>query len=81
MVGAPAIEIWCDVPTSLARSRFSARRRAALFRDDHHLVHSLPEWATHAAPMGITSVLKVSTGALVDTAAVAQQIRSMLPQP
>lgn len=78
-VGAPAIEIWCDVPASLARSRYATRRRDAVFRDDHHLVHSWPQWEIHAAPMAITAVLEVDTGSPVDAAAVAEQIRSTVP--
>lgn len=72
--GPAAVEIWCDVPASLALERFRSRRRAALHADEHHLAVSWPRWAAEAEPLGITPVITVQTDRPVDPAALAVDI-------
>jgi len=45
VVSAPwAVEIWCDVPGDLARSRYETRDRSLMYEDARHLVDDWPEW-------------------------------------
>ena len=57
----PTIEIWCDVPASLARERYRNRRRAAVHDDDRRLVESWRRWAAEAEPLGVAATIMVKT--------------------
>ena len=73
-----AVEIWCDVPADLARSRYEARDRPLMYRDARHLVDDWPEWVGQAQPLGLTPVLRVDTSRPVDHAELACAVRAHL---
>jgi predicted kinase len=80
--GSPAtVEIWCDVPAALARERYQARRRAALYEDDRHLRESWPRWAAEAEPLRVADTIMVKTDQPVDVADVVERIRMVLARP
>ena len=77
--GSPAaVEIWCDVPAWLARERYQARRRAALYEDDRHLRESWPPWAAEAEPLRVAESIRVKADQPVDVAGVVERIRMVL---
>jgi predicted kinase len=83
--GADAVhEVWCDVPLSTARRRFT--ERAA----ERHWVHAEATgffeeewrfWAEVAEPLGLGTVHRVDTGREVDVAALATRIVSAPTPP
>ncbi|WP_040810389.1 AAA family ATPase [Nocardia concava] len=70
------VEVWCDVPAEVARSRYSSRRRAAIYRDRERLAENWDEWAAHAAPLGLAPTVLVDTTRPVDLTALAEQVRA-----
>lgn len=75
------IEIWCDVPASLARERFRNRRRAALHDDDRQLAVSWPRWAAEAEPLGVAAKIMVKTDRQADVADLVGEISTALSLP
>jgi predicted kinase len=73
----PVVEVWCDVPADLARSRFVARRRDPVYQDAERLADSWADWVRRAQPLGVGPVVRVDTSADLDIAAVAQRIHSI----
>jgi predicted kinase len=73
------VEVWCDVPPELARSRYAARHRRGLHEDQRHLVESWPRWAREAEPLGVGRTLRVSTDRPVDPIDVSRQINALAP--
>jgi len=71
-------EVWCDVPASVARSRFVARRRPALYEDAARLATDWPRWAAEAQPLAIGPVIRVDTGRPVDLPALAAAVAAAL---
>ena len=72
VVSAPrAVEIWCDVPGDLARSRYETRDRPLMYEDARHLVDDWPEWVAQAQPLALTPVLRIDTSRPVDHAELA----------
>ena len=79
IAGAPsAVEIWCDVPAHLAKSRYEARDRPPMYDDARHLVDDWPAWAAHGQPLALTPVLRVDTTGPVDHAELARAVRARL---
>ncbi len=79
VVSAPrAVEIWCDVPADLARSRYETRDRHLMYEDARHLVDDWPEWTAHAQPLGLSPVLRVDTSRPVDHIELARAVRAHL---
>jgi len=79
VVGAPrAVEIWCDVPADVARSRYEIRDRAQMYEDARHLVEDWPEWVAQAQPLALTPVLRVDTSRPVDHAELARAVLAHL---
>jgi predicted kinase len=74
--GPSVVEVWCDVPAELARSRFVARRRDPMYQDAQRLAECWDDWAARAEPLGIGRVVRVDTSAVVDIGAVARQLVS-----
>jgi predicted kinase len=68
------VEVWCDVPADVARSRYRNRHRADYYRDEQHLADDWDVWAEQATPLGLTTVLVVDTTRPVDHADLAQRI-------
>ncbi len=71
------VEIWCEVPSQVARARYGSRSRAALYRDEQHLAEDWAEWAAHAAPLGLAPVLTVDTTQSVDCVVLAERVRGV----
>ncbi len=79
VVRAPrAVEIWCDVPADLARSRYETRDRPLLYDDARHLVDDWPEWVAQAEPLALTPVLRVDTRRPVDHVELARAVGAHL---
>ncbi|BCJ69125.1 AAA family ATPase [Polymorphospora rubra] len=76
-----AIEIWCDVPASLARERYRNRRRAALYNDDRQLAESWPRWAAEAEPLGVAARIMVRTDRPVPVAKLVDEISTTFGLP
>lgn len=74
-------EIWCDTPAEVARARYAARRRAALYRDEQRLAADWDTWAARATPLGLGPVLTVVTTRPVDHAELAAEIDRVAAKP
>jgi predicted kinase len=73
--GEPEIvEVWCDVPADVARSRVEARRRSAMYEDAERLATVWDDWARRAEPHAIGKVVRVDTTSEVDIAALAVRV-------
>ncbi|MEV2224152.1 AAA family ATPase [Nocardia vinacea] len=70
-----AVEIWCDVPSDLAKARYTSRNRPALYQDEQRLVDDWDTWAAHAAPLELTATLVVDTTGRVDYSRLADRIQ------
>lgn len=69
--GEPAlVEIWCEVPAELARSRVLARVRHPVHEDARRLATSWDDWTRRGEPLAIGKVVRVDTSVDVDIAAV-----------
>ncbi|WP_170176893.1 AAA family ATPase [Nocardia mexicana] len=71
------VEVWCNLPSEVARSRYAGRQRAAIYRDQQRLVENWDHWAAHAAPLGLAPTLLVDTTRTVDPAVLAQRIQAI----
>lgn len=78
-LGGRLVEVHCACPPALASRRYSERARTQ-GRHPIHTVHDLsPDLlAEFDRPMGVGELLTVDTGAPVDIAAVAAQVRLRL---
>ncbi|MGW4941682.1 AAA family ATPase [Actinoplanes sp. NPDC004185] len=77
--GAKAtVEIWCDVPAELARSRYIARKRHVVHADAEKLATEWTGWATTAGPLALGPVIRVDTARTVDIRALADDVRAAL---
>ncbi|WP_328392117.1 AAA family ATPase [Nocardia sp. NBC_00416] len=75
------VEVWCEVPVGVARSRYAGRRRAALHRDELRLAADWDSWAEQATPLGIGPVVVVDTTRPVDCAELAIRIGRVAARP
>lgn len=71
---ARVVEVWCDVDPALARERFAARHRPALYEDARRLAEDWDRWAAQAEPLGLGPVVRVDTSTAVDVTAVLAEI-------
>ncbi|WSJ20108.1 AAA family ATPase [Nocardia sp. NBC_01327] len=71
------VEVWCDVPTEVARTRYASRQRAAIYRDQQRLAEDWDSWAAHAGPLGLAPTVMVDTTRTVDLANLAHQITAL----
>ena len=77
--GAKAtVEIWCDVPAELARSRYISRKRHAVHADAEKLATEWTGWAAAAVPLALGPVIRVDTARTVDIRALADDVRAAL---
>ncbi|MDQ2848039.1 MAG: hypothetical protein M3Y77_17185, partial [Actinomycetota bacterium] len=60
------LEIWCDLPPDLARTRYARRDRPAMFEDAWHLANDWDDWASQAQPLALSAVLRVDISSPVD---------------
>lgn len=56
-----AVEIWCEIPAEVARSRFERRRRGFPYEDEDRARDSWPRWAAEARPLDICATITVRT--------------------
>lgn len=79
-----AVEVWCDVPATLAQTRYAARKRSAVYEDSRHLAEDWQRWAAEAVPLALSPVVRVDTSMPVDCAALVAKLRPHLrghPRP
>lgn len=72
---ASVVELWCQVPAELAKSRYVARRRHRIHDDERQFVEAWPRWEREAAPLGLSPVVLVDTGVPVDVADLVARIK------
>ncbi len=69
-----AVEVWCSVPSDVARARYRGRPRADLYQDDAHLAQDWDRWARLAEPLALAPVVTVDTTAPVDYPELARRV-------
>ncbi|MEU1995646.1 AAA family ATPase [Nocardia gamkensis] len=69
-----AVEVWCAVPSEVARARFRGRPRADLYQDDAHLAQDWDRWARLAEPLALAPVVTVDTTAPIDCPELARRV-------
>jgi predicted kinase len=72
------VEIWCDIPADLARSRYVARKRHAVHTDAEKLATEWAGWAAAAVPLGLGPVIRADTSVPIDVPALATEVRKAL---
>lgn len=73
--GQPAVvEVWCDVPSDVARHRVATRQRHSIHNDMLRLADSWARWTREAEPLAIGRVLPVPTDRPVDIAGLARAV-------
>lgn len=78
-VGARSVvEVWCDVPAELARSRYARRTRHGVHEDVRRLAEDWAIWADHAEPLALAPVMRVDTRGAVDLPALARAVQARL---
>ncbi|MEU6587492.1 hypothetical protein [Nocardia sp. NPDC046763] len=73
------VEVWCDIPADVARSRYVARGRPAIYRDRQRLAENWDDWAARATPLGMGPVLFVDTTQAIDHAVLASRVLAGRP--
>jgi len=73
-----AVEVWCDVPADIAKARYAARDRSAMYEDARHLVEDWPSWSIAARPLGLVPVVRVDTTRPVDHDQLAASVQAAL---
>jgi predicted kinase len=77
--GATAsVEVWCDVPPSLARLRVAERQRPAFYQDARRLAEDWDGWVSAAAPLALGPVIRVDTSRPVDVARLCAEVKAAL---
>jgi predicted kinase len=72
---ASVVELWCEVPAQLARSRYEARRRHRIHDDERQLTEAWPQWEKEAEPLGVAPLVLVDTGGAIDLARLITRIK------
>lgn len=72
---ARVVEVWCEVPARLARSRHEARRRHRIHDDDRQLAGAWSKWEREAEPLGVASVVPIDTGGPIDLVDLITRIK------
>jgi predicted kinase len=68
------VEVWCDVPPHVAKSRYAARQRHRIHDDKGKLADAWPRWEAEAEPLGIGPVVRADTSSPVNLADLSEQI-------
>jgi len=71
-------EVWCDVPPSLARSRYVGRQRPAPYQDARRLAEDWDRWAAEAAPLALGPLIRVDTSRPVDVVRLCAEVKAAL---
>ena len=72
---ASVVEIWCEVPAHVAKSRYAARQRHHIHDDHRKLDDAWPRWELEAEPLNVGPVLRVDTSGPVNLADVSIALR------
>ncbi|MEU3455378.1 AAA family ATPase [Micromonospora sp. NPDC006766] len=72
------VEVWCDVPISLAKERYAGRVRHGIHHDDRDMATEWAAWAAQAAPLAIGQVIRVDTTAPVNIPQLAAHIANAM---
>ena len=75
---ASGVEVWCDVPAAVARSRYGQRQRDPLYDDARRLVEDWPVWELQAEPLGLLPVVRIDTDRPVDVGAAVDAINRQI---
>jgi adenylate kinase family enzyme len=65
------IEVWCDIPASLAWKRYVDRQRHEIHPTGITAERDWADWSANAVPLGIGRTVKVDTSSPVDAIALA----------
>jgi hypothetical protein len=68
------IEVWCDVPSHVAKSRYTARQRHGIHDDKGKLADAWPRWEAEAEPLGVGPVVRMDTSGPVNLADLFEKI-------
>lgn len=76
--GSPKIiEVWCDVPPSLAWTRYLERQRHEVHPTGAAAERDWADWSANAVPLGLRQTVKVDTSSPVDAASLAVTLAAM----
>jgi len=73
-----AVEVWCDVPVTLARERYSRRDRHLMHHDSRDMTAEWAAWAADGAPLALGPVIRVDTSAPVIVRHVTAKLTAIL---
>ncbi|UVJ40532.1 ATP-binding protein [Arthrobacter sp. CJ23] len=69
--GSPeVVEVWCEIPASLAWKRYIDRQRHEIHPTGITAERDWADWSTNAVPLGIGRTVKVDTSSPVDVIAL-----------
>jgi predicted kinase len=71
---ASVVEVWCEAPSHVAKSRYAARQRHHIHDDQRQLADAWPRWEVEAEPLSVGPVVHVDTRGPVNLADVADHI-------
>ncbi|MFD3444227.1 AAA family ATPase [Microbacteriaceae bacterium 4G12] len=71
------IEVWCEVPPTLARSRFESRERGPVHLIIGDVDAKWSEWSAGAEPLGISPVVRVDTTRPVDVDELRRRVQDL----
>jgi hypothetical protein len=71
---ASVVEVWCSVPSDVAKDRYSVRQRHPIHDDQRQLADAWPRWEAAAEPLGVGPVVHVDTHGAVDHVDLADRI-------
>ncbi len=71
------VEIWCEVPPALARSRFESRERGPVHSIIGDVDAKWSEWSAGAEPLGISPVVRVDTTRPVDIDELRRRVQDL----
>ncbi|WP_147915648.1 AAA family ATPase [Ruania zhangjianzhongii] len=72
------VEVWCDVPVELARTRYARRTRHAVHEDDRRLTLDWETWAEQAEPLALGPVMRVDTREPIDLHSLVRAVQAQL---
>lgn len=73
-----AVEIWCEVPSDVARERCAERDRHPVHADSRDLSREWAAWSAGADPLALCPVVRVDTTSLVDVSELASRVAALL---
>lgn len=68
------VEVWCEVPSHIAKSRYAARQRHRVHQDVRQLAGTWDHWAAEAEPLDVGPIVRVDTNGAVNVDHVADRI-------